>query len=225
MSYTAPAGDAVAFEFDGTSYTAPAGDALAFEFLAIPTRTLDLVGQIAVGGQAAINHGVAFSAEGAIALGGTAAFNRGVDFQSITGVVTVGGTANLLADPSLFVFGRIALSGNVAISAGRSVNVAGSVKVSGAIHLNAGRTLSAHGSIKLGACSAQFRHGRRITVLGKIGLSGVAELSALPAYTLTCFGVIALNGTVVLDVKRDAPLPSTSVFLAQSRAEVFTHGV
>lgn len=43
MAYTAPAGDAVHFQFPGGTYSAPSGDAVAFTHAPVPTATVEAV--------------------------------------------------------------------------------------------------------------------------------------------------------------------------------------
>ena len=66
MSYTAPAGNAVDFIFDGASYIAPAGTAVSFSF----GPTFSIHGGIAFGGATTLAHGVMFIVANSVALGG-----------------------------------------------------------------------------------------------------------------------------------------------------------
>lgn len=225
MSYTAPAGNAVNFAFDGASYTAPAGGTLAFEFLAVPTRTVNVLGGVSVGGVSSINHGVEFSAFSRVSLSGMFAVDHGVDFKAVTGRAVLGGVANLLATPSLFITERVALTGKASLFTGNALSVVGKIKANGMMRVNAGRKLSTYGVVKLGTCSAQFRHGRTMTADGKVNVAGVVEISSLPAYSLACLGTVAVNGAAYFDVRREYPLSSISVFSATERIEVYCDGV
>lgn len=97
MSYTAPAGNAVNFTFDGTSYTAPAGGAVAFDFAASTSAALTCTGAIALAGAASIAHGAAVTCAGEIVLTGATSFTGALGAAgSLIGTGTLsGGLAGL----------------------------------------------------------------------------------------------------------------------------------
>lgn len=238
MSYTAPAGNAVNFQFDGASYAAPAGNAVAFDFA--EEAVLTCAGTISVSGNAALSHGVTLDSTGTVLIGGAAVFP---DFWhgwiqiggkvtllthsplNVSGKVTVLGLASILTTAPLRLSGSVNLAGSTRINRGNRFVAFGKLRVCGGANVSVGRTFSAQGHIVVTTGVAQLQHGVTFTAGGNIRVGGRASLSTLPAFAMSCVGRVEVIGEVRFSVKRTNPLPHCFVLTRSSRTEVITHGV
>ena len=201
MSYTPPAGNAIAFVATGASYTPPSGGAVDFSFVeGAPELTLS--GSITLGGAAQVVVGspLVLSVEGGVMLGGGAQL---VTYEprplAIAGAIVLGGGAQLQFFPRWS--GAIRLSGKAVLNSGRALSAAGAIRLSGKVALNVGRVFSAHGGLKLCGVAA-FRRGVSLRADGAIILGGAAAFSALSATSLVASGEIKLGGRFVATAPR-----------------------
>lgn len=197
MSYTAPLGDSVHFAFDETGYTAPEGDAVYCN-LSPSAGEVSLTGSgaLSLAGAAVGTHGTRFQAGGGIVFGGTADFRYAVtfDFGGSIGESALSGPISIefTEDPFFFIDDEIHFGGAVDVNRGELAEATGAISLGGSasLELHKRLSLSASGGIRL-VGAAPLYAGRPLSVVGRIGASGMASIGT--GRCLSASGTIVIN--------------------------------
>ena len=160
MSYTPPAGNAIAFVATGVVYTPPAGNAVNFS----------------LGGGEPPATEFTLTGFGAVTLGGSAQLQFVVRWS---GAIRISGKAVLNSGRALSAAGAIRLQGKAALNVGRVFSAHGGLELHGAAAFRRGVSLHANGAVVLGGAATLTASAMSLLMAsGGIKLGGGAVLDA-----------------------------------------------